>query len=288
MVYEVYKIQNQINKKIYIGISTIGWKNRVRKHKSEARNGGDFKLHRAIRKYEEINFSFDLLETCSSIEELKERETYWISTLKTMDDSFGYNMTEGGDGTFGRLHSDETKSKISEKALENDSILHVKLEAICLYTNEVIVFKTIREASGFFTVSENKLAYNLRLKEKYSVIKNGLEWVLSKRDDLRSEPKPKKTKRDPEQVKQHMLKMQELSTEARKLNKDYKEKSKLTNLLNGKTKIIQQFKDGVLIAEYNGSRDVIAKNEGYSRSGVQHSLKGRTSNYQGFIWKYKN
>lgn len=287
MRYELYKIQNNINKKIYIGITTASWIRRCSKHKSEARNGGEFKLHRAIRKYGEANFSFNLLETCSSIEELKERETYWISTLKTMDDNFGYNMTEGGDGTFGRLHSDTTKKKQSEKAFETNSRRHIKIEAISLVDNESLIFKTNREAAKFFNVRELNLSVNLK-KENYSIVKDDIEWILSKRDDLRPEPRSKRIKRDPEQVKQHMLKMQKLSSEFRKDNKEFSEKMKDANLRIGKTRIIQQFKDGVLIAEYNGSRDVIAKNEGYSRSGVQHSLKGRTSNYQGFIWKYKN
>ena len=286
MVYEVYKIQNKINNKFYIGISTIGWKNRVRKHLSESRNGGDFKLHSAIRKYGEANFSFDLLETCISEEELKEREKYWISILKTQDDNFGYNMTAGGDGTFGRLHSDETKSKISERALKCESTRHVKIEAIS--DKETYLFKSITEAAIFFNVERNWMNNSFQKRDTLYVNKEEQVFALSRRHDLKPDPKPKKTKRDPEQVRLHMEKIVKMSAEARKLNKNYKEKSKLTNLLNGKTKIIQQFKDGVLIAEYNGSRDVIAKNEGYSRSGVQHSLKGRTSNYQGFIWKYKN
>lgn len=29
----------------------------------------------------------------------------------------GYNLTKGGDGTFGRMHSEETKEKIRQKAL---------------------------------------------------------------------------------------------------------------------------------------------------------------------------
>jgi hypothetical protein len=43
---------------------------------------------------------------------LKEKEKYWIKFYNSMDQNVGYNLTAGGDGTFGKKHSDETKEKI--------------------------------------------------------------------------------------------------------------------------------------------------------------------------------
>lgn len=287
MIYEVYKIQNKINKKIYIGITNQGWNKRCSKHKSDARNGCDFKLHRAIRKYGVDKFNFNLLEECNSSEELKIRESYWIETLKTMDDSFGYNMTKGGDGTFGKLHSEESKQKMSEMALNNDSYLHNKVEIFNINTLEIKIFKTIRNLSLFLDVSENNLAIKLAKNESISVMIGNEEWLCRRRDDLKSKPKPKLTERNPEQVKEHMLNMQLKSSEARKEDDTWKEKIKKSKLDNGTTKIVQQFKDGILIAEYEGSRDAVLKNEDFHRSGLQHVLKGRKNTYKGYTWKFK-
>ena len=53
----IYKIQNLINGKIYIGQS-VHIKARFNAHKSEARNGNTRPLYNAIRKYGVENFSF--------------------------------------------------------------------------------------------------------------------------------------------------------------------------------------------------------------------------------------
>ena len=47
----------------------------------------------------------------------EEKEKFYIKKFNSMDRSIGYNLTEGGDGTFGRFLSEETKEKIRQKAL---------------------------------------------------------------------------------------------------------------------------------------------------------------------------
>lgn len=88
----IYKIQNLINGKIYIGQS-VHIKARFNQHKNEAKNGNTRPLYNAIRKYGVENFSFEVIEECSK-EKLNEREIYWIKKY----DSFhnGYNLTPGG------------------------------------------------------------------------------------------------------------------------------------------------------------------------------------------------
>ena len=92
----IYKIQNLINGKIYIGQS-VHIKARFNAHKSEARNGNTRPLYNAIRKYGVENFSFEVIEECSE-EKLNEREIYWIKKY----DSFhnGYNLTPGGNESY--------------------------------------------------------------------------------------------------------------------------------------------------------------------------------------------
>ncbi len=117
MTNEIYKITNKVNGKIYIGLTIQGTRVRYLHHLYEARSNSTFPIHRAIRKYGEENFEVEVIVSVEAQEELKLLEKAYIQEYKANDRKFGYNMTEGGDGTFGRLHSEETKEKIRQKAI---------------------------------------------------------------------------------------------------------------------------------------------------------------------------
>lgn len=94
----IYKITNTINGKVYIGQSqciTKRWKN----HKITAYNSNDrsyeYPLYRAIRKYGIENFDFSILENCT-IEQLDEREIFWIKFYSSDNSCYGYNNDSGG------------------------------------------------------------------------------------------------------------------------------------------------------------------------------------------------
>lgn len=88
----IYKIQNLVNGKIYIGQS-VHIQARFSQHKREAKNGNTRPLYNAIRKYGIENFSFEIIEECSK-EMLNEREIYWIKKYNSFHS--GYNLTPGG------------------------------------------------------------------------------------------------------------------------------------------------------------------------------------------------
>lgn len=90
----IYKIFNDINKKIYIGKTASTINERWLKHQWAYLNY-DWHLYRAMRKYGIEHFYIEEVEKCEDIY-LNEREKYWIKQY----DSFhnGYNSTEGGDG----------------------------------------------------------------------------------------------------------------------------------------------------------------------------------------------
>ena len=91
----IYIIRNTINSKVYIGQTKVSLKLRFQNHLSAARNGKDYVIGKAIRKYGEENFYIELLEECT-IEELNEREKYWISYFNSTNNKFGYNISIGG------------------------------------------------------------------------------------------------------------------------------------------------------------------------------------------------
>lgn len=91
----IYIIKNTINDKVYIGQTHVSVKLRFQNHLSAARRGLDYVIGKAIRKYGEDNFYVETLEECT-IEELNEREKYWIAFYNSTDNRFGYNMSIGG------------------------------------------------------------------------------------------------------------------------------------------------------------------------------------------------
>lgn len=93
----IYKITNLKNHKIYIGQS-IDIEERWKQHRWKAFNcnevGYHSAIHCAMRKYGLDNFIYEVLEECG-VEELDEKEKYWISQLNSIVPN-GYNIMEGG------------------------------------------------------------------------------------------------------------------------------------------------------------------------------------------------
>lgn len=100
----IYKITNNINGECYIGQS-IHIKQRFAQHKSpyEQQRHSDLPLYRAILKYGIQNFTFEIIEECS-VEELEEKEQYYISYFHSMVYEKGYNIKSGGEGNYGENH----------------------------------------------------------------------------------------------------------------------------------------------------------------------------------------
>lgn len=112
---EVYKITNKVTNKVYIGITNQGSGARYRHHWYESRIGEPSPIHRSMAKYGEENFTLEIIDFADTYDELKEKEKYWIKQYNSTDRTIGYNLTEGGDGTFGKKLSEETKDKIRQK-----------------------------------------------------------------------------------------------------------------------------------------------------------------------------
>ena len=93
----IYKITNLINQKIYIGKTTKTIESRWNKHWADSirEDISNRPLYKAFNKYGKENFKIEQLEECS-IDELSDREIYWIEKLGSF--KYGYNATQGGDG----------------------------------------------------------------------------------------------------------------------------------------------------------------------------------------------
>ena len=88
----IYKIENLITGKIYIGQS----KHIEMRWQEHCRPSADSIIACAIRKYGKKNFSFEVLEECN-LEELNSREEYYIKLYNSVVPN-GYNVEEKVDG----------------------------------------------------------------------------------------------------------------------------------------------------------------------------------------------
>lgn len=175
----IYKIENKVNGKIYIGKTQKSIEERFNKHKYNHINGQTH-LYRAMRKHSIDQFDITLIEEC--LDDLNEREKHWINILRPE-----YNMTPGGEGgdtsnslnwqiamkehhenrtyypgarMLGKTHSEETKLKQSQKRTKHWAAL----------SDEE------RSTRSKKTVGLNNGMYGKTPKNSLQVVFNGIEY----------------------------------------------------------------------------------------------------------------
>lgn len=168
----IYCIENIITHKKYIGQS-INIKDRWSKHKSELNHqthDNDY-LQKAWNKYGENNFKFYIIERCN-IEDLNEKEIYYIEYYNTLNRNHGYNLKSGGQCN-GSQVTDYVKEKLS-KALKktyanNEEIREMRRKAaLAQWSNPEIKAKILKENNGMYGKHHTAEA-----KKKISEKKNG-------------------------------------------------------------------------------------------------------------------
>lgn len=116
----IYKATNLINKKVYIGQTTKTLEERKEGHIQSSKEP-EFRFHKAIAKYGIDNFKWEVIDTADSIEELNQKEGYWIEYYQSY--TKGYNDTKGDLNPMNyeevkkkhdiKMRSDEVRQKIS-------------------------------------------------------------------------------------------------------------------------------------------------------------------------------
>lgn len=109
MLFYCYKITNLINGKVYIGQTNRPHKRWI-EHK--VRDTG-YPISNAIKKYGANSFEFKIIAITDQQSKIDECEKCFIKIFKANVKKFGYNLTAGGDGMFGRKHTVATRAKMS-------------------------------------------------------------------------------------------------------------------------------------------------------------------------------
>jgi len=107
----IYKITSPSGK-VYIGQS-IDIKRRFTSYKTLNKSKRQVKLYNSFVKYGVHNHIFETIEECL-VDFLNERERYWQEQYNVLESSKGLNLCLTSTKDKKHLHSEETKSKISE------------------------------------------------------------------------------------------------------------------------------------------------------------------------------
>ena len=174
----IYMITNKINLMHYIGKTQQKLKIRMWAHK----NHNEYYLGRAVKKYGWENFKIEILEECTNVDELNEREIFWIKHFNTKIPN-GYNLTDGGEGTSGRICSEESRKLRSKNNPRKRAVR-------CLDTGEI--FESAVEAAGHFNILPSTICSVCKGK----VIRSGgmkfeyLDQPLSEENRLKERKRP--------------------------------------------------------------------------------------------------
>lgn len=127
----VYIHRNIINNKAYIGITSRKPEERWGNNGNQYHKGNQHAIRAAIQKYGWNNFEHIIWADNLSESDAKHMEKMLIALFKTncnryTNPKYGYNLTDGGDGTCGRPIPKEQREKISNSLLGNTPWNHGK------------------------------------------------------------------------------------------------------------------------------------------------------------------
>ena len=161
----IYKIENNINHKVYIGQTIKFYEERFKQHKVNYTKEyfSQIVLYKAFNKYGIENFTFSPIEEVEN-KFLDEREKYWISYYNSYYD--GYNSTLGG--SLVELY-DWDVDKIIERYMVLKSARQVAEEIGCDHStiDKILNANKIKR----FTLKEQRVYNNITIEkenEKYT------------------------------------------------------------------------------------------------------------------------
>jgi len=106
----IYKATNKINGMVYVGCTTTSLEKRIASYKAEYKSKRNI-IHSFIlkmREFELVDFVFEQIDVANNVDEMYEKEIFWIAQYDSSNEKHGYNISPGG-----HKCSDETRVKRS-------------------------------------------------------------------------------------------------------------------------------------------------------------------------------
>ncbi len=176
----IYKLTNKKNGKVYIGQTIQDLNKRIRSHKTHLKGNVHHNelLQKVYNKYGWI-FDVEVIEKCT-INNLDEREKFWIDYFKSTKRENGYNFETGGNKL--KKHHPETIKKFIVNSRGKNNKLTVKdVEEIKV---QLIEGKTLTELANEFKVTCDCI-FRIKNLENWSYVKEELNPILQELDTSR-------------------------------------------------------------------------------------------------------
>jgi group I intron endonuclease len=281
----VYMHTNKINNKVYVGITSRNPGERWGNNGNHYTKDKQPVFYNAIQKYgwdgfEHIIFAENLIEHEAKQIEIKLIALYKTNCRRYKNPELGYNMTDGGDGTVGRLCTEETKRKISDKAKGRKFTEELKRKYSILFSEEGNPFygKThTEETKNFLSKLRSIPVVQLSLFGEY------INEFSSGREASRILGIDEGTINDCCLGKPHC---KSGGGYLWVYKKEYNPNAKIFYQNNHLTPVVQLDKDNNLVSEYSTIKEAsLATNT--CETGIIACCRGRYKTSGGFKWMYK-
>ena len=283
----IYKIINDINDKIYIGQTINNINHRLQTHINTALRAPRCKFHYAIKDIGPEHFTILLIEECQD-NLLDDREKYWIKYYNTVEN--GYNTTLGGSsgfhydrniilkywnqgmiiqeisdklgidrGLLGQILKTEgiTQTEINERRYISTRVQEKnrKIYQIDPNTGEIIkLWNSIGEIERELHISHSSIIGCCMLKPRIKTA-GGFTWRYFENYN-------------PEKDKESLI--------------QYCVNETLKNTKH----VLQYSYDGVLLKEYNSTKDA-GESVGKNSRNIARYCRGDRKDPDRYVWKYK-
>lgn len=182
----IYKIENKINGKVYVG-KTVNFRKRYVSYKASYYNRTERQINsylmNSIDKYKPENFTFSILESCS-IDDLAEKELFWMVELESTNLEKGYNLRM--DSSTGMVTHDSTREKISNRLKKEYSDGTRSAEAIGVFFSEMWKDEELKDQMRQ-QVSESRRSFFIQSTKDGKVIAvwNGINQIMNHNRDYK-------------------------------------------------------------------------------------------------------
>ena len=165
----IYKITNIQNNKVYIGQTIRPVQDRFNRHLNDAlHNVIDTHFARAIRKYGKDSFSWEIIDTADTQEELTIKERYWIQYYNSVKE--GYSETDAISKCGGNTYQSKTekemeviKEKIRQTKIGIKNPMAKRIKRTNIITGEIDIFDTVISCAQACGIKNGKTSISNRL-----------------------------------------------------------------------------------------------------------------------------